>query len=100
MYKRVIHLLAHYFPRLFAQPTPRALRICARCNKQIKRSHRWSANAWDDRRPRHWNCTNPELTDETLPDQTKDTVEAQHEATEARPDKESQNEAQTWPAEG
>jgi hypothetical protein len=35
-------------------------RICARCNQPIKRHERWSAKAWDDGRPRHWqHCVIP-----------------------------------------
>ena len=37
-------------------------RFCARCDKQILRSHKWSAKMWlDDPRPRHLDCDNPAL---------------------------------------
>ena len=36
------------------------IRICERCKLQIKRNHKWSAKTWDDKKPRHWDCNNPE----------------------------------------
>lgn len=34
-------------------------RTCARCKQLIKRNHHWTAKAWTDGKPRHWNCEAP-----------------------------------------
>ena len=34
-------------------------RICARCEKQILRRHKWSRKMWDDRKARHLDCAHP-----------------------------------------
>ena len=60
MFKRLVNAMRRF---LHLPTREQKKRICARCGKQIKKHHRWSAKAWiSDPRPRHWNCEDPTLT--------------------------------------
>jgi len=41
----------------YRKPAPRQKRICAICQKQIKRRERWHMV---DGKPQHWDCQNPQ----------------------------------------